>query len=108
MPLSPSSPPIAFHVSEPEKISQIRVYPNPVITGSRHFGKVTFDNLPADCSIRIYGINGQLIKMVEKVENERYIWFIDNNNGHESSCGVYIYVIESSGVRRSGKIAVIK
>ncbi|MGQ9610815.1 MAG: FG-GAP-like repeat-containing protein, partial [bacterium] len=104
-----------FEVSIPEipvysDLSSIRVYPNPVRTGSRHYARVIFDNIPLGSVIKIYDLIGQLIKEFEVgySSTNRVMWFLDNANDKKIASGIYIYLIEFNGNVKSGKIAVVR
>lgn len=78
------------------------VYPNPVPVLC---DQVTFDKLPIDTSITIYDVAGNLTASFERTdrENDRILW-----NLHGISSGVYVYVLETAGERRVGKLSVIR
>jgi hypothetical protein len=97
-------------VQEYSDLAQLIVYPNPVMSGSRHASRMIFHNLPLDTTIYIYDFNGEIIRTLDTDEqqNNRIIWYLDNKENAEVASGVYIYKAECDGDRRTGKIAVIR
>ena len=93
----------------PADLSQAIVYPNP-IRPKHHTGKVTFANLPTDTLISIYNVAGVLIEQlkVEDVDRGKKEWFMLNRAASEIASGMYVYVLEADGKRKSGKFAVLK
>ncbi len=74
--------------------------------------KIEFRNLPINCTIRIYTINGELIKELQHNGNltEGYIaWDLRTKDNLEVAPGLYIYHVESEDVGSYiGKFAIIK
>jgi subtilisin family serine protease len=94
----------------PTDLSKAIVYPNPIRPNEHHTGKVTFANLPTDTLISIYSITGALIEQlkVEDTDRGKKEWFMLNGAASEVASGVYLYVLEANGQRRSGKLAILK
>jgi len=114
-PISADGNSAAFHVLAPDArefadLSRVKVYPNPIIAGSRHPGRVTFDNLPPNSIIHIYDRSGQLVRKLDEANLSRgsIIWYLVNDQHRDVAGGVYVYIIESDGDKRSGKIAVVR
>ena len=109
-----SSQNITVAIEETPKIlpdlSKAIVYPNPIRPHENHTGKVIFANLPGDTSIFIYNITGTLIEQlkVEDADRGKKEWFILNNAASEIASGVYVYVLEANGQRKSGKLAILR
>ncbi len=91
-------------------LNLMKVYPNPVRTGSMHYSRVVFDNVPIGSNIKIYDIAGQLIKELETRDSSsnKVMWFLDNANDSKIASGVYIYFVEFRSKVKSGKIAVVR
>jgi len=103
-------------------LKAIKVVPNPYVV--THIGEpnpfgsnagvrqLHFTHLPAQCTIRIFNVSGQMVQTIQVNNNpgvNRYIWDMRNSNGHEIPYGVYIYHVEAPGVgETTGKFAVIK
>jgi hypothetical protein len=94
----------------PADLSQAIIYPNPIRPHEQHTGKIVFANLPGDTSISIYSITGALIEQLKVGEADRgkKEWFILNTASSEVASGVYVYVLEANGQRKSGKLAILK
>jgi len=93
-----------------QNLSQIKVYPNPVLPSSQHPGKITFDRLPPKTNISIYDCYGQVVRHLgeDSLVNGKIIWYLDNDVFQKVSSGVYTYIAESRNDRRTGKIAVVR
>jgi hypothetical protein len=71
-------------------------------------GGITFNNLPNECTIKVYTINGELVKTIRDAFNNAN-WDVKNDDSDEVVSGVYIYVIETSqGKKKINKIVVIR
>jgi len=98
-------------------LDNVKVVPNPyyVLTPldlSKEFriGGIRFTNLPEECTIRIYTIAGDLIKVINvKPEDDGEVtWELLTEYGVRPASGVYIYHIETpDGKEKVGKFAVI-
>lgn len=86
----------------------VRVYPNPWRSDKHAGSPITFDQLPANCSIRIFTISGHKAKEFDNVTGS-VTWDLTNENGDQVASGIYIYLItDSQGDKARGKVAVIK
>lgn len=92
----------------PDDFNNFVVYPNPFKPTERSDEKIIFEGLPEDSYIRIYDISGHLI--VEAKDKEAiWVWDVNNNVGEKVDSGVYIYIITTEkGLKKIGKIAVIR
>jgi hypothetical protein len=104
-------------------LENIRVVPNPYIVTNLTEKRPTpvrpqqerqlhFINLPAQCTIRIFNVAGQLVQTLSvnnSIDNGRFIWNMLTKDNLDLSYGVYIYHVEAPGVgEMTGKFAVIK
>jgi hypothetical protein len=101
--------------------SKVKVVPNPYLVRnfwetSNERAKLQFINLPAKCTIKIFTIAGNLIKVIQHENDSQTTqggtcWWdpmLTMNNQNVVS-GVYIYHIEAPGIgTHIGKFAVIK
>ena len=88
------------------ELDKILVYPNPYRVGMGWPERITFDNLPRSVTIRIFTLNGRLIKKIEHestVDSGKEEWDIS-----EVSSGIYIYSIKSTNSNKVGKVSIIK
>ena len=102
-----------------DPLANVRVVPDPyVVTNSwetSEFGKkLMFNNLPAECSIRIYTLVGEFVAAVEHGPNggtdQGYaFWDMRTRNDQFIAPGVYLYHIEApGGHEKLGRFLVIK
>jgi len=69
---------------------------------------IYFEGLPANSRIRIYDISGSLIK---EEENRQAIWEWDVKDayGRKVDSDIYIYIVTTEeGLKKIGKIAVVR
>ncbi len=96
---------------ETQSIDNIVVYPNPV----KNSQQVSFVNIPANCKITIYSVNGEKIKVFADVTtNEGISWNLRDELGNIVSTGIYLYRVEQLNISNEvsntklGKFAVIR
>jgi len=84
--------------------SMIRVVPNPYYAHSSYeqsqfSRRVRFINMPAQCTVRIYNLAGQLVRTLEKNDPSTSVleWDIETRNGLPVGSGVYIYHVATPG-----------
>ncbi len=87
------------------KLDIINVYPNPylaynLLETGLHQERVTFINLPQECTIRIFSIAGQLIRTIEHNDptSVTHNWDLRNENNLPVASGFYIAHIDIPGV----------
>ncbi len=106
-----------------QNLDNIKVVPNPYIVTNvaerrptpvrpQQERQLHFTNLPAQCTIRIFNVAGQLVQTLyvnNSIDNGRYVWNMLTKDNLDLSYGVYIYHVEAPGVgETTGKFAVIK
>jgi hypothetical protein len=106
-PIASDANAVTFTVPPAAQITDLSaaiVYPNPARTG-----RVIFDRLPPDTEIRIHDAAGNLIASfaVNPGERGKKVWVL-RESGRAVSSGIYVYVLEAGGKRRTGKLAVIE
>lgn len=101
-------------------LKKIRVVPNPYVASSILEGQpfqrgrgerfIRFINTPANCTIRIFTVNGDLVKTLHS-ENpmDGFIrWDLTTKDNLEVAFGLYIYHVEAPGIgEHIGKFAII-
>ncbi|MEW6095756.1 MAG: T9SS type A sorting domain-containing protein [bacterium] len=91
----------------PEGFDEFIVYPNPFkpVRGDEY---IFFEGLPENSRIRIYDIAGNLIK--EAIDKEAiWEWDVRDKEGKKVDSGIYIYIVTTDeGLKRIGKIGVIR
>jgi hypothetical protein len=87
-------------------LSNLRVYPNPV---REYLGdtRVVFDNI-TDGKITIYNAQGNRVREMSFDNVAFVIWDLTNDDGKTVASGVYIYLVDSDGQKKTGKLAVIR
>lgn len=108
---------------EKAAFNNIKVVPNPyrgyaafesksIYNSGRAERALHFTHLPAKCTIRIYTINGELVKKIEHdtdIANGTENWNMLSKDNLAISYGIYIYYVDAPGVgQKTGKFAVIK
>jgi len=110
---TPPTPPTPEAVCD---FNNLLVYPNPFKpndgngdTGCWCSG-ITFGNLTAcDAKIRIYTLNGELVKETTVSDVSCWNWDARNEDGEKAASGIYLYLVtNSSGDKKTGKIVIIK
>jgi len=106
-----------------QSISKIKVVPNPYVVtalwephnpygNGRGPRRVDFIHLPQRCTIRIYAIDGTLVRKIDHDSDMRdgsEPWDLMTKDNMEVAYGVYVYHIESPGIGETvGKIFIIK
>jgi hypothetical protein len=72
--------------------------------------QIQFRHLPPVCTIRLYNLAGELVRVIEHTNGTSIeAWDLRSYNDQEVSFGVYIYhVTTPAGLESLGKFAVIK
>ena len=106
-----------------QSLSDIRVVPNPYIVtaawepqntynSGRGPREIHFINLPAQCTIRIYDVNGTLVDRLDhnsSIEVGEEIWDVLSKENLDISYGIYLYHIDAPGIgQKTGTFAIIK
>lgn len=100
-------------------LENVRVVPNPFVIESGFLIDVARDalhfvNIPANCTIRIFNINGDLIDVLHKNDDTNSIkWLQLSSEFQFVESGLYVYHItshdaESDGQTAIGKFAIIR
>ncbi len=106
------------------RLDDIYVVPNPYVVVNdieppnklpgqyRGERRIYFENLPTECTIRIYTLSGELVQTIYHsytIENGREFWNLLNRDGFSVSYGVYFAHIEAPGIgEKLIKFAIIK
>jgi hypothetical protein len=94
-------------------MNDIRVVPNPYYGYNRNETSVntrfvTFRKLPVNCTIRIYTLNGDLVKKITKNDqNPTVNWELKNLDDVPVASGLYIVLIDAPGIgQKTMKLAI--
>ena len=89
-------------------LSDVFTYPNPYTPDSGADG-ITFANLTATATIRIFTMNGIPIRRLEETDgNGGLHWDLRNDNGELVAGGVYIFYITNGDDEKMGKLAIVR
>lgn len=70
---------------------------------------ITFSNLPSMGSIKIYTLSGELVRKLDHTDGtQQQKWDGRSAAGGAVATGTYIYVIESDGARKTGKLVIVR
>jgi len=112
--------PIVHRTISQSLLEKIKVVPNPYVVSSLYepeFGElrreplrqIQFINLPTECKIYIFTIDGDLIKTIYHNSNSgTATWDLRTEGGREIATGIYVYVVEAYGEKYLNRFAVIK
>jgi hypothetical protein len=104
-------------------LSKINVVPNPYVvsaswepenpyTTGRGPREIHFVNLPQKCTIRIYSIDGTLVRRLDHdspMTNGLEVWDVLSKDNMEIAYGVYVYHVDAPGIgEKVGRIIIIK
>jgi hypothetical protein len=104
---------------EASLLDKIKVVPNPYLVRanwdvSKNYPNIYFVNLPSKCTIRIYNLAGDLVRVLNHEStfdenNGTAKWDLLTSYDKRPASGVYIYQIDAPGIgTKIGKFAVIK
>jgi len=104
--------PVYSEQAAENRLDRIRVVPNPYFAHSQYeqnqFQRVVkFTNLPAECTIRIFNLAGDLIRTLEKANStaSNMEWNLLTDRNLPVGSGVYIYHVEArDGGRTIGTV----
>ena len=89
-------------------LSNAYAYPVPFIP-SRGDTDITFTNISPLCTIKIYTLNGELVRTIEHTSGATsYSWDVTNDRGDRLGSGVYLYLIKDAKNKKKGKLIIIR
>lgn len=89
-------------------VEQAHAYPVP-FQPSRGHTRITFTQLPSPTTIRIYTLDGELVRTLNVTDGSpTLVWDVKNGDGEAVASGVYLYRIQSSGSEKTGKLVIIR
>ena len=105
-----------------QELERIAVTPNPYVGASiferrsqvegRGERRIQFVNLPPRCTIRIFNVRGELVKVLEHdsfASDGSEFWDLRTGGGQDVAYGVYVYHVEAPGIgEKVGKLALVK
>jgi hypothetical protein len=93
------------YLAPADNIDNVLIYPNP-FRPAHGQTDITFLRLPADVTITIYNMAGELIKHFESPDQGQIVWDGTNNNNEKTASGVYLAIIKSQGKKKVYKLAI--
>ncbi len=98
----------SLHGEGTTDLSDAYAYPVP-FKPSRGDDDITFTNISPICTIKIYTLNGELVRTINHTSGKTsYSWDVTNGKGDKLGSGVYLYLIDSKGSKKKGKLIVIR
>jgi len=85
-------------------------YPTPFLHSQGH-DRITFAQLPAQATIKIFTLSGRLVKTLSKLDStDQLVWTpVANEQGSLLASGVYPFIVIQPGVsKKQGKIMIIR
>jgi len=96
-------------------LNKVTVVPNPLFVGTRwdkykEISEVKFNHVPGECLIKIFNVNGELLKQIEHNNGKTYAsWDLLTKYQQEVASGLYIYVVEGkNGQKTKGTFSIIR
>ena len=94
-------------VADVTSLDNVQVFPNPITP--QHENELLFGNLPPGSEIFIYTASGRFIRHLrDAVVSGGMRWDLTNEQGRAVTSGVYVYVVQWNGKRKTGKFLVIR
>jgi hypothetical protein len=118
-----ATPPSFEQAEAVRGLDDIIVVPNPYVATStfeppntfragRGERRIYFMHLPAECTIRIYTITGQLVQTLQhqsSIDDGQEAWDLVSRDGMAVAFGIYIFHVEAPGIgEHVGRFGVIK
>lgn len=107
-----------------DELSEIRVVPNPYVVTNilepldrqnprdRGPRRIYFDKLPNNCIIKIYTVNGELVKEIihsSAINDGQQFWDLTTKDNFPVAYGIYIYHVDAGELgEKIGRLAIIK
>lgn len=102
------TPAVVVPVTAKTDLSAAHCYPVPFKPSLGHT-KITFTNLTYSARIRIYTISGGLVRTLDKADSGKTLdWDVRNARDSAVASGVYLWLIESAGQKKKGKLMIIR
>jgi hypothetical protein len=95
-----------MQVNASNTLSTAKVFPNPFMPSAAGHTSITFSDIPANSTVRIYTFSGQLVKELTASGTGIAGWDATNSALSDVSSGVYLVLIESNGEKKIVKVAI--
>ncbi|MBA7539319.1 hypothetical protein ES705_31598 [subsurface metagenome] len=88
-------------------LSDAYAFPVPFIPSKGD--KITFKDISPLCTIKIYTLNGELVRTIEHTRGKTiHEWDVTNDRGDMLASGVYLYLIKNDKNKKKGKLIIIR
>ncbi len=84
-----------------------RVHPNPWRSDIHTGYPITFDQLAAGSSVKIFTLAGRWVKTLSAPDGV-VTWDLTNDDGNPVASGIYFYLITSNGQKYRGKLGIVR
>ncbi|MBI4396671.1 MAG: Ig-like domain-containing protein, partial [Elusimicrobia bacterium] len=90
-------------------LSEAYAYPVPFKTSLGH-KEIVFNNLSSVANIKIYTLNGELVKELKENDGDgMLIWSpVANSSGEPLGSDVFFYIIENNQQKKKGKLIIVR
>ena len=83
-------------------------YPNPFKAALGHI-TITFTKLTSQATVKIYTISGELVRTLQKNSDVDTVgWDLRTDAGHKAASGLYLYAVTAPGMKKTGKLIIIR
>jgi hypothetical protein len=96
-----------------DQLKQVLAVPNPYYNHSTYelnqFARVVkFTHLPAQCTLRIFNLAGDLVRTIQKNDNTSQIsWDLLTDKGLPVASGIYLFHVDAPNIgTKTGKVAI--
>lgn len=94
----------------------VRVVPNPYRGSAAwetpYTGRIAFTCLPPMCDLRIYTLDGDLVRLIQHRDfsgsSGQEYWNLTNDSGREVCSGLYVYTVQTEEDHVTGTFALIR
>jgi len=98
----------AIQMNAGTDLAEVYVFPLP-FKANEGSGNITFMQLPASCTIKIYTMMGELIAtLIENDGDGQHAWDVRSDSGNPVFSGIYTYCIQSKDASKTGKLMIIR
>jgi len=88
--------------------AKIRVYPVPWVSSRHQSNPITFTDLPASGTIKIFTVSGEEVVELSIPTDGQKEWDGKNASGRNVASGIYLYVVNGDNQKTTGKLVVIR
>jgi len=96
-------------------LDNVYVYPNPCKIGATgsdakyNAVEIVFKGLTEKADIKIFNVAGELIyEALKDDKSDEYKWDLTNSAGTSAASGIYIYLITSQNLKKTGRLAIVR